>query len=107
MSQLTHPHPRVHRVSLRSFAWLVAVILAAGIALALVISDDDPAPTSPVQVSQQVRPDESAVAAAVAGRPIPVRPDESSVAAAISVPESTPPLERPNEGAFVSGLKGH
>jgi uncharacterized membrane protein YdfJ with MMPL/SSD domain len=115
MSHLANPtRPPILQLPSRRRLWVfAALVLAATAALVLVLSlggstADQASPVSAVtqpSVRADGGPDESTVATAVVGRPTAVRPEETAVAAAIgSSPVETE--RRPDESRVAAAVSG-
>jgi hypothetical protein len=113
MSHLSYPtvpvseRIRAHRLLL--LAALLALVATAAVVFALALGQDS-STTSTVDGRQAaVRadggPEETGVAAAIAGQPSVVRPDESETAAAIASGRESVPI-RPDESAVAAAIAG-
>jgi hypothetical protein len=98
----------------------VAMIAVVGLTVAVVILaiDNDsgtrvgsatqvstPSPAAAIRTDGG--PEESAVAAGLGSRPIPVRPDESKIAAAIGSTDAPTTTGGPDESNVASAISGH
>jgi hypothetical protein len=115
MSMLSYPSAPLTRIRehrLLTVAALLALIATSAVVLALAIGHDTSTTSTVDKPEAAIRadggPEETGVAAAVAGQPTVAGPDESRIASAIgSGRESAPTVPRPDESAVAAAVSGH
>ena len=114
MSHLSYPSAPLTRIRehrLLALAALLALVATAAVVLALTLGQNSSTTSTAGQHQAAVRadggPEETGVAAAIAGQPTVGGPDESKIASAIgSGSESVPVAHRPDESAVAAAISG-